>query len=84
MDELRPNALALVDAFDFDDVLELYQTAIGRYDGRYPARLWEWSEKDPANRSQGGRPSGAVPPGDAEVGWRALRDSFRMGAAAKL
>lgn len=32
----------------FDD-LELYQSAIGAYDGRVYERLWEWTEKDPIN-----------------------------------
>lgn len=84
VDALRPDALALVDAFDFDDVLELYQTAIGRYDGCYPERLWEWSEKDPVNRGDGTEASGAVPPGNFEDGWRALREMYGAPTAAKL
>lgn len=46
--ELRPDAVALVDALKFDD-LELNQSAIGAYDGRVYERLWEWTEKDPIN-----------------------------------
>ena len=44
---VRPDAVALVDSFDFDDELELHNTAIGAYDGDVYTRLYEWSNKDP-------------------------------------
>ena len=46
---LRPEAVALVDAFKFDD-MELMQTAIGAQDGNVYERLWSWTEKDPLNQ----------------------------------
>ena len=44
---LRPNALALVDAFGFSDA-EL-QSALGRWDGRYEDALFETTERVPLN-----------------------------------
>lgn len=73
--EIRPDAVALVDAFDFDDVLELHQTALGRYDGNPYERLWEWSEKDPANNE--GAVTGAVPPG-FDGTWKPVLDSYEV------
>jgi hypothetical protein len=32
--EIRPDAVPLVDAFDFDDVLELHDSALGTKDGQ--------------------------------------------------
>jgi hypothetical protein len=62
--EIRPDAVALVGAFNFDGVLELHDSALGTKDGQVYEKLWEWSEKDPANRLgvEAGLGSGATPP----------------------
>ena len=68
--------MALVDAFNFDDVLELHQTAIGRKDGKPYERLWEWSEKDPANNEGDNEKTGDMPPAYDEV-WKPVYEYFR-------
>jgi len=77
LEQLRPDAVALVDAFDFDDVLELHQTAVGAYDGDVYQRLWDWSEKDPANNAVEGRDSGTLPTMFTER-WRPLLDYYKV------
>lgn len=71
---IRPDAVALVDSFDFDDELELHNTAIGAYDGDVYNRLYEWSCKDPLNGVNG---DGAVVPGYEEY----LKPFMEMHAA---
>jgi acyl-CoA oxidase len=47
---VRPNAVALVDAFDYSDFI--LKSALGRYDGNvYPA-IMAASEKDPLNKQE--------------------------------
>lgn len=75
LQEIRPDAVALVDAFDFDDILELHQTAIGRKDGKPYKYLWEWSEKDPSNNSPLNTKTGDFPP-DFKDGWKPVLDYF--------
>ena len=49
LDAIRPNAVALVDAFDYSDFI--LKSALGRFDGNvYPA-IMEASKKDPMNRN---------------------------------
>lgn len=49
---LRPNAVALVDAFDFHDLV--LNSALGCYDGNVYERLYEWAQKTPMNQKQVG------------------------------
>eukprot|EP00662_Eupelagonemidae_sp_cell21_P003102 gene3102-19054_t len=58
---LRPDAVALVDSFGFHHELEL---ALGADDGRPYERLWEWSEKDPANHVGPGPTGSGIPGGE--------------------
>jgi len=46
---IRPNAAALVDAFDFPD--ELLCSVLGRYDGQVYENLYNWAAKSPLNKT---------------------------------
>ncbi|XP_078584955.1 peroxisomal acyl-coenzyme A oxidase 1-like [Branchiostoma floridae x Branchiostoma japonicum] len=48
--KVRPDAVALVDAFDFPD--EILQSVLGRYDGNVYENLYDWAKKSPLNKSQ--------------------------------
>lgn len=45
--ELRPNAVGLVDSFDYCD--EILNSALGAYDGRVYERLFAEASKSPLN-----------------------------------
>ena len=47
--DIRPNAVALVDAFDFPDALLC--SVLGRYDGRVYENLYNWAAKAPLNKT---------------------------------
>ncbi|XP_015359767.1 peroxisomal acyl-coenzyme A oxidase 1 [Marmota marmota marmota] len=47
---IRPNAVALVDAFDFKDVT--LGSVLGRYDGNVYENLFEWAKKSPLNQTE--------------------------------
>jgi len=47
---IRPNAVALVDAFDFPD--ELLCSVLGRYDGQVYENLYKWAANSPLNKTQ--------------------------------
>ena len=47
--EIRPNAVNLVDAFDYPD--ELLQSCIGRYDGNVYQALYEYAQNSPLNKT---------------------------------
>ena len=47
---LRPNAVALVDAFDFTD--DCLQSVLGRYDGQVYEHLYRWAAASPLNNTQ--------------------------------
>ncbi|XP_012369957.1 peroxisomal acyl-coenzyme A oxidase 1 isoform X2 [Octodon degus] len=47
---IRPNAVALVDAFDFKDMT--LGSVLGRYDGNVYENLFEWAKKSPLNKTQ--------------------------------
>ncbi|XP_031207649.1 peroxisomal acyl-coenzyme A oxidase 1 isoform X1 [Mastomys coucha] len=47
---IRPNAVALVDAFDFKD--ETLGSVLGRYDGNVYENLFEWAKKSPLNKTE--------------------------------
>ncbi|XP_048345795.1 peroxisomal acyl-coenzyme A oxidase 2-like [Sphaerodactylus townsendi] len=47
LDLIRPDAVPLVDAFDFSDAN--LNSAIGCYDGHAYERLFEWAKKSPTN-----------------------------------
>ncbi|XP_062853905.1 peroxisomal acyl-coenzyme A oxidase 1 isoform X2 [Trichomycterus rosablanca] len=50
MAEIRPNAVALVDAFDYcDDILN---SVLGRYDGNVYENMFEWAKKSPLNHTE--------------------------------
>ncbi|XP_076318902.1 peroxisomal acyl-coenzyme A oxidase 1-like [Tachypleus tridentatus] len=50
LSELRPDAVALVDAFDFHDLV--LNSALGCYDGQVYERMYEWAQNAPLNKSQ--------------------------------
>ncbi|XP_021067401.1 peroxisomal acyl-coenzyme A oxidase 1 isoform X1 [Mus pahari] len=47
---IRPNAVALVDAFDFKDAT--LGSVLGRYDGNVYENLFEWAKKSPLNKAE--------------------------------
>ncbi|XP_014644766.1 PREDICTED: peroxisomal acyl-coenzyme A oxidase 1 isoform X3 [Ceratotherium simum simum] len=47
---IRPEAVALVDAFDFQDVT--LGSVLGRYDGNVYENLFEWAKKSPLNKTE--------------------------------
>jgi len=47
---IRPNAVALVDAFDFPDALLC--SVLGRYDGQVYEHLYNWAARSPLNETQ--------------------------------
>ncbi|KAI1232341.1 hypothetical protein IHE44_0006797, partial [Lamprotornis superbus] len=47
---IRPNAVALVDSFDFHDVH--LGSVLGRYDGNVYENMFEWAKKSPLNKTQ--------------------------------
>ncbi|CAI5766069.1 peroxisomal acyl-coenzyme A oxidase 1 isoform X1 [Podarcis lilfordi] len=47
---IRPNAVALVDSFDFHD--NVLGSVLGRYDGNVYENMFEWSKKSPLNKTQ--------------------------------
>ncbi|XP_042558539.1 peroxisomal acyl-coenzyme A oxidase 1 isoform X2 [Dipodomys spectabilis] len=48
--EIRPNAVALVDAFDFKDMT--LGSILGRYDGNVYDNLFEWAKRSPLNKTE--------------------------------
>ncbi|KAJ8002052.1 hypothetical protein DPEC_G00175800 [Dallia pectoralis] len=48
--QLRPNAVALVDAFDFRD--EMLNSVLGRYDGNVYEHMFEWARRSPLNKTE--------------------------------
>ncbi|XP_053381781.1 peroxisomal acyl-coenzyme A oxidase 1-like [Mercenaria mercenaria] len=48
--EIRPNAVALVDAFDYSD--KILQSCIGRYDGKVYEALYEYAKTSPLNKEE--------------------------------
>lgn len=51
---IRPNAVALVDSFDFHDVH--LGSVLGRYDGNVYENMFEWAKKSPLNKTQVKKP----------------------------
>lgn len=49
LEDIRPNAVALVDAFDYPD--ELLQSCLGRYDGQVYEALYNYAKSSPLNDS---------------------------------
>ncbi|XP_043946436.1 peroxisomal acyl-coenzyme A oxidase 1 isoform X1 [Protopterus annectens] len=47
---IRPEAVALVDAFDFKD--QNLNSVLGRYDGNVYETMFEWAKKSPLNKTQ--------------------------------
>ncbi|XP_063149124.1 peroxisomal acyl-coenzyme A oxidase 1 isoform X1 [Candoia aspera] len=47
---IRPNAVALVDSFDFSD--SVLGSVLGQYDGNIYEDMFEWSKKSPLNKTQ--------------------------------
>ncbi|XP_073540024.1 peroxisomal acyl-coenzyme A oxidase 1 isoform X2 [Phyllobates terribilis] len=47
---VRPNAVALVDAFDYTDTQ--LGGVLGRYDGNVYENMFEWAKKSPLNKTQ--------------------------------
>ncbi|XP_061087345.1 peroxisomal acyl-coenzyme A oxidase 1 isoform X1 [Conger conger] len=50
LSQLRPNAVALVDAFDYHD--EMLNSSLGRYDGNVYEHMFEWAKKSPLNHTE--------------------------------
>lgn len=48
--EIRPNAVGLVDSFDFTD--RLLGSILGRYDGNVYENLYKWAKDSPLNKSE--------------------------------
>lgn len=48
--QLRPNAVALVDAFDVHD--KKLNSVLGRYDGNVYEHMFEWARKSPLNATE--------------------------------
>jgi acyl-CoA oxidase len=48
--QLRPNAVALVDAFDYSD--EMLNSVLGRYDGNVYEHMFEWARRSPLNKTE--------------------------------
>ncbi|XP_029456329.1 peroxisomal acyl-coenzyme A oxidase 1 isoform X2 [Rhinatrema bivittatum] len=47
---IRPNAVTLVDAFDYSDAQ--LGSVLGRYDGNVYESMFEWAKKSPLNKTQ--------------------------------
>jgi len=50
LERLRPNVVALVDAFDFTD--DYLQSILGRCDGQVYENLYKWAAASPLNATQ--------------------------------
>jgi len=50
LEKLRPNAVALVDSFDFHD--RHLGSILGRYDGNVYENLYKWAAESPLNKTQ--------------------------------
>ncbi|TPX31643.1 acyl-CoA oxidase [Synchytrium microbalum] len=50
IDQVRPNAVALVDAWNYSDFA--LHSALGRYDGRVYETMVEWASKEPLNNGK--------------------------------
>uniref|UniRef100_A0A3Q3KRE5 Acyl-coenzyme A oxidase n=1 Tax=Monopterus albus TaxID=43700 RepID=A0A3Q3KRE5_MONAL len=50
LSQLRPNAVALVDAFDIHD--KSLNSVLGRYDGNVYEHLFEWARRSPLNSTE--------------------------------
>ena len=48
--DIRPNAVALVDAFDFTD--HKLGSVLGRYDGNVYENLYKWAKDSPLNKEE--------------------------------
>ncbi|XP_056135593.1 peroxisomal acyl-coenzyme A oxidase 1 isoform X2 [Lampris incognitus] len=47
LSQLRPNAVALVDAFDYRD--QMLNSSLGRYDGNVYEHMFDWARSSPLN-----------------------------------
>ncbi|XP_017293249.1 peroxisomal acyl-coenzyme A oxidase 1 isoform X2 [Kryptolebias marmoratus] len=50
LSQLRPNAVALVDAFDIHD--KKLNSVLGRYDGNVYEQMFEWARRSPLNATE--------------------------------
>ncbi|XP_059196316.1 peroxisomal acyl-coenzyme A oxidase 1 isoform X1 [Centropristis striata] len=50
LNQLRPNAVALVDAFDLHD--KKLKSVLGRYDGNVYENMFEWARRSPLNATE--------------------------------
>lgn len=48
--QLRPNTVALADAFDIHD--KKLNSVLGRYDGNVYEHMFEWARKSPLNATE--------------------------------
>lgn len=48
--EIRPDAVALADAFDFSD--QSLSSILGRYDGNVYENMYKWAKSSPLNKSE--------------------------------
>lgn len=60
LEELRPNAVALVDAFDLND--RKLNSVLGRYDGNVYEHLYAWARQSPLNAAEVSSPKVPVAP----------------------
>ncbi len=49
--KIRPNAVALVDAFDYHDI-QLGGGVLGRYDGQVYDNMYRWAKSSPLNKTE--------------------------------
>lgn len=52
LEQVRPEAVPLVDAFDFTD--NILNSALGRYDGDVYNHLYQWAQRAPRNKKKVG------------------------------
>ena len=52
LQEVRPEAVSLVDAFDFSDFV--LRSVLGRKDGDVYQAMWDWAQLNPRNKHPGG------------------------------
>ncbi len=50
LSDIRPNAVALVDVFDYRD--EMLNSVLGRYDGNVYEHMFEWAKRSPLNHTE--------------------------------
>lgn len=58
LSQLRPNAVALVDAFDIHD--KKLNSVLGRYDGNVYEHMFDWARRSPLNSTEVSQDHGEI------------------------